>query len=155
MARTNERTQRTNARLQDQGEISCVPSAPTPVDKSSSRVVKVKVRRELCEAIAPLHALGYSAKEIAVRVGCSSRTVTRWRSQAGVAQHLPEGAARPVSAVKLRAAAVLLADGASYAEVSRTVHIAKDTLKRHLPGYTYTAQQSAEVAAIARKLRSL
>lgn len=122
---------------------------------SRSKVWRSRVSPELSAKIAPLHALGLTSTEIAVRVGCSPRTVTRWRAQAGVTQHLPEGAAKPVSQVKLRAAEILLDDGASYREVSRTVHIATHTLRRYFPGRGYTPQQSAEVAAMARKLRSL
>lgn len=60
-----------------------------------------------------------------------------------------------MSKVRLRAAGLLLADGASYREVSRTLRMDRQTLKRHFPGYEMTREQSIELNNLARKLRSL
>lgn len=49
----------------------------------------------------------------------------------------------------------LLADGACYAEVGRTLGRSYRTIQRYVPGYTLDRRQAAEVAALGRAMDAL
>ncbi|MET0887686.1 MAG: helix-turn-helix domain-containing protein, partial [Mycetocola sp.] len=70
-----------------------------------------------------LQAAGHSAAEIAAEMGVTTRTVTRWRREAGLTRQLPDFAARPVPAERLAQAERLLEDGAPAFEVAKTLHM--------------------------------
>lgn len=93
---------------------------------------------------------GLPAREIAQRVGVSPRTVSRVRNDAGLG--VPRRLATEND--KLRAKQ-LLEEGASYAEVSRTVGFGQKEVKRWFPGYTWTQQQRQEAAKMARLMAGL
>lgn len=80
--------------------------------------------------IAALTRAGHTAKEIALIVGVTPRSVERIRGRCGVA--LPP--ATPMTEDEIRAAAAMLDDGASYGEVSRTIGRSVMAIRKHLPG---------------------
>lgn len=106
------------------------------------------------DSIAELHRLGYSASQIATRLGCSTKTVERWRSSRGLTK-LPENASRRVSPERLEAARSMLADGASHKDICLTLHMNRGTLRRHFPGTAWTPSQSGQLAQMVRKLNRL
>ena len=100
-------------------------------------------------AVAQLTRDGASAREIARRLGVTSRTVLRDRGVLGIAQ--PE--VPPISPDRLALAHRLLDDGASYREAARTVDCSQGTLAAHFPGYGWTTLDSARFAAYCRHHR--
>ena len=105
--------------------------------------------------IAELSRLGYSNTQIAEKVGCGLRSVTRIRKELGLS--LPRAASweRRISAERLQKAAVMVADGASWADIQRTLHVSVHTLRRHFPGTAWTAQQSGAQGRMGRKFNKL
>jgi DNA-binding CsgD family transcriptional regulator len=96
---------------------------------------------------------GRSATDIAFIVGITARNVSKHRAAAG----LTAGYVRAdrLSEDELLAAKVLLVDGASYAEVGRTLGRSPDTLAKHLPGYAWTKADAARQSILSRQLREL
>jgi DNA-binding CsgD family transcriptional regulator len=80
--------------------------------------------------IARLTLAGRTAAEISAELGISERTVQRARGRAGVAQPFN---GIPMSDSEVQQAAALLDDGASYAEVGRTLGRSHGTIRRQLP----------------------
>lgn len=99
-----------------------------------------------------LQRLGYSAAQIAERMGVTDRTVTRWRKNAGLTKPIAENVGRPVADERLDAAARLLEDGAPYAEVCRTLGMNSRTVRKYFPGHTWTAEQSGQFAAAIHQM---
>lgn len=106
------------------------------------------------ESIAELHRLGYSAPQIAVRAGCSTRTVERWRRSQGLTER-PAHSSYPVTPERLEAARRLLDDGASHKDISQTLHMSRTTLQRHFPGTAWTRDESIRMAHMVRQLNRL
>lgn len=106
------------------------------------------------ESIAELNRLGYSATQIAARAGCSTRTVVRWRRSQRM-PILPENASVPASQERLEAARLMLEDGVSHKDISRTLHMTRETLRRHFPGTAWTTQQSGRLAQMVRQLNRI
>lgn len=97
--------------------------------------------------VVRLTRLGRSAPEIAEIIGITPRTVQRHRQAAGISA----GPAIPLSAHEKERALSLLQDGASYAEVGRTLGRSEDRLQVNFPGYGWTREQTgAHNAAIQR-----
>lgn len=92
---------------------------------------------------------GRTAPSIAAALGVTPRTVARARARAGVAQPGP----RRIPAATLERAHQLLQDGASRAEVSRTLGISHKSVSRHFPGTGWTAQEASALAAAIRAAR--
>lgn len=82
------------------------------------------------DRIAELHAAGKSAPEIALAVGCTSRTVQRWRQRTGNTL-APRRDPYPDSV--RQQAARLIADGCNIQETARTVGVDPNTIKRWMP----------------------
>src|SRR5690606_9276142 len=93
------------------------------------------------EEIARLTRAGVSAPQIATRLGCTTRTVTRVRAELGLTQSMPANACRPISAARLARAQELLDDGASFTEVGRTLGVSFGTLRKHFPGRQWSADE--------------
>ena len=90
-----------------------------------------------------------SAREIAEELGVSERTVTRRRARLGIS----DGGARVALTPEQKALAKeMLEDGASYAEVGRTVGRHASTVKKHFPGYGWTVQQCVEWSVFVRSM---
>ncbi len=90
-----------------------------------------------------------SASQIAIRLHCSKRAVERSRNRlraAGRLESLQVVAKLPPLEGRLRAAEDMLDDGASFAEVARTVHISTKTLNKRFPGRQWTREQIGEYA---------
>lgn len=101
--------------------------------------------------IVKLTRLGLSARDIAVNLGITKRSVYRGRTFSGVAQ--PK---HPLMTQSEKCTAqTMLDDGASYGEAGRTIGRAAATIKKHLPGYTFDKQQSAEASALGRAMARL
>ena len=92
------------------------------------------------ERVAQLTRRGRSASDIAFIVGISPRSVTRNRALAG----LTADYVRPPAPNEdqLLSAKVLLADGASYPEVARTLGFTATTWRKRLPGFEWTTSEA-------------
>lgn len=113
---------------------------------SEKRVDRAEVER--------LTRLGRSAKYIAVRLNCSDRTVTRIRAELGISD-ARNGSYGPVPPARLRLAEVMLDDGASYAEVSRSIGMAWETLRRHFPGRGMSPQVAGGLSRMVQKFNNI
>lgn len=91
---------------------------------------------------------GYTAREIATRLGVTMRTIQRDRHALGITGP-PQ---TPLTAAEHARARALLADGASYREVGRTLGRNPDTIAHHYPGHAWTRQQATEHARLVRTL---
>lgn len=106
------------------------------------------------ELIAELSLNGMSASQIAEKVGCTSRTVTRVRKAYGItAPSSNEFGNQPISADRLTAAKAMLDDGAPHSEVSATLRIHQRNLQKHFPGTQWTKAQKASHLAAIRSAR--
>ena len=104
------------------------------------------------EELERLHGQGLSATQIAEQVGCTTRTVFRWRSLSGVARERAPIVASPET---LQRARELFDDGASQQEVHRTTGIGQHTLSRHFPGRGWSASEAGRHAVVAKALLHL
>lgn len=96
-----------------------------------------------------LEASGASSAEIAGILGVSTRTVTRWRHDAGCS-HAPAADVRDMS-VRERARR-LLDDGASFADAAATVGVARSTLRRWFPDVpAWTRSQTGQWSVLLRQ----
>lgn len=96
------------------------------------------------EGVARLTRAGYPAPDIAVRLGCSRRQVTRDRRTLGISK---PRAGEP-TAEQIAEAERLLDDGASRAEVARTLGLGETTIRRRFPDRGWTPQQIAAHTAV-------
>jgi DNA invertase Pin-like site-specific DNA recombinase len=103
---------------------------------------------ERFERFLRLHAEGWPAWKIAADLGVAVRTVQRWRGRAGLAK----GPGTPFTVEEIEVARVLLEDGASYNEAARSIGRDATCLKRKLPGYGWSLEQSIEYAVMMRRL---
>ncbi|MFT4471402.1 helix-turn-helix domain-containing protein [Arthrobacter sulfonylureivorans] len=113
------------------------------------------MRRVDRDAIAELAEDGYTAPQIAERLGCAVRTVNRARAELGLAQPGPNQARGPVPAEKLARARALIEDGASHKEVLQTLGMGWQTLSKYFPGTGWTNVQKGQHAARVRQLNRL
>lgn len=95
-------------------------------------------REERLPRVLAMTREGVSAKQIALELGVSARTIHRDRAVLGVAQQAPERLTRELHELAHR----LLEDGCSYREVARTVGRSDVQIRRAFPGYGWTGQQS-------------
>lgn len=100
--------------------------------------------------ILELVSQGLSNRVVASRLGVSARTVSRVRCNAGMGAEKKT----PSEDEKLRAKE-LLEDGASYAEVGRTLGFYPGHVKRWFPGYEWSVGQRNEMAEMQRRLDGL
>lgn len=102
------------------------------------------------EFILELVRSGLSEKSIAKRVGCNVMTVHRVKKKAGLVEPHPSKALPPLKE-RLESARADLEDGYPYTFVQARYHIGNDTIRRHLPGYGWSRQQSGEAAGLAKE----
>lgn len=88
------------------------------------------------------------AMEISRRLGVNRGTVTRIRKSEGIPSYRQK---RVVSAERLERAARLLNDGASYAEVSRTLSMSTGTLRKYFPGMAWGRAQIDEYLSMVQE----
>lgn len=100
-------------------------------------------------AVARMTRAGMSAAEIAVRLGCTERTVQRYRSVEGVAKPAPQR----IGAETRARALDMLRDGCSYREVARTLGCSRNTVRKWWPGFAWSREQVAAHAAVMRRAR--
>lgn len=92
---------------------------------------------------------GWSAAEIARELKITSRTVERTRVKMGVAQP----PVRRLTADEVARIEVMLADGASIADVARSVGRSIDYLQRRFRGRGWTRSQAGQFAVLCRDMR--
>lgn len=114
--------------------------------RSTRRGDTAEVRERRRTRVAELTRQGRSASDVAAILGITERTVQRDRAAKGIAQP----ASRPLTATQLDRARQLLADGAPYKEVARTIGSDTTTLAKHFPGQGWTRQQVSEWTAMLR-----
>lgn len=90
--------------------------------------------------VAEMTRAGLSGDCIAAVLGVSERSVERARVATGCARP----ASVPLTEAELAAARQLLDDGASYAEVARTLGRGETTVARRFPGRGWTKSQGAQ-----------
>lgn len=106
------------------------------------------------ELMTRLQHEGRSAREIAAAVGCSERTVTRWRSRTDNRVTLPPPS-HPESDREL-ARRLLFEDECSIAEAARTIGAAPSTVARWFPDAPRCDQaQILELGRIGRQFAAL
>jgi transposase-like protein len=106
------------------------------------------------ELVARLHSEGRSAAEISAIVGCTIRSVTRWRGRTGnrVIDQVP---AHPETDREV-ARRLLFEDGCSIAEAARTVGAAWRTVARWFPDAPRCDQDRViELGRIGRQFAAL
>ncbi|AEK07820.1 DNA binding protein [Mycobacterium phage Yoshi] len=103
------------------------------------------------EKVAWWTQLGWTAAQIADKLGCTTRTVSRARAKSGVAKPKPPA----LSAEVLAEAARMLADGASQNEVARTLGVGQSTISAHFRGQGWTREQSIEWVSFLRRYRGV
>ena len=105
--------------------------------------------------ILRLHHRGLTARQIAERVGCTTKTVQRVRKANGLSRVVPATVGVPVSTERLEFAARLFDDGASRAEVRRSVGMGWGTLAKFFPGRAWTKAEASAFANVVRRSRQL
>lgn len=104
------------------------------------------------EVIARMHAAGSSAPAIARQVGCSVRTVERYRASLRAE---PIGATPPKVAERERAAQ-LIAQGVHITEVARTVRVSDTTVAKWFPDAPrMTPREIGLLSVVARRHRDV
>ena len=98
------------------------------------------------ERIAELTRQGLSARQIAEIMHLTTRSVVRARKALGIAAP----AAVHMTEDQLRRAAELLADGASYSEVARTLGRSVQCIANRFPGQGWDRQTASEFATAVR-----
>jgi hypothetical protein len=116
--------------------------SPAPTYRSEERM----------KVVARMDEAGATAAEIAATLGITSRTVSRFRARLRGApgQYKP-----PVSQERLELFDRLLTEGWSYAEISRTHHVAELTLAHHFPGRGWDRSTIGRYAALGRLANAL
>lgn len=102
------------------------------------------------ERILDLARQGLDNATIADKLKISSRTVARAKACAGIAK--PPRRASEDDKLKAK---ILLHDGASYQEVSRTIGWDGETIANWHPGFTFTKRQTGQASALSRRMREL
>jgi hypothetical protein len=88
-------------------------------------------------------------QQVAHVLDCEVEDVYYLRQKIGVAKRHPANGLKPL-AERLRDAEAMLDEGASFAEIERTVHISGKVLKNHFPGRQWTNKQALEHALQVR-----
>lgn len=99
------------------------------------------------DTILELSRSGWSLAEVAGRVGCTKRTVSRVRKLGGVSG---PSRWRRVTPELIEAARAMVDDGASWAEIQRTLRVGEHTLQKYLPGTAWSKTQVAEFSVAVR-----
>lgn len=115
---------------------------------SKAQIERAQERRD---RIVELSRQGLAPATIADKLSVTVRTVERARSAAGIARPAPSYGTEDE---KLQAK-IMLADGASYEEVGRTLGRYGGTIAHWHPGYQFTKAQTGMAAAMSRKFRRL
>lgn len=98
-----------------------------------------------------LFEAGMNRADLANHFGCDLVTVTRIRK----ALNLPEfaGTPRRLTTDRRQRIQAMLADGQSFAEISRTEGADPETLRRHFPGQQWTRRQCIDFHTAIRRIK--
>ena len=96
--------------------------------------------------IVRMHECGLSVSQIAIRVGCCTRTVQRVRHEHGLSAPVAANAFVRVAQERLDSAAALFADGASRAEVTKTIGLHQRTIEKYFPGTAWSMSDAGRWA---------
>ena len=118
-----------------------------PVSEYADRVAE---RRD---EVSRLARLGHSTRQIAEHLGVYPRMIERDRRALGISERWT-GERQLVGEDRERAVA-MLEDGASYAEVGRTLGFTGPTIAHHLPGYAWDRRRAAAFASMTRWLDAI
>ena len=99
------------------------------------------------ELIARLTREGHKTRDIAHRLGITERTVSRSRIRSGCAKP----AQIPMSEDEISRAKQMLDDGASYAEVARTLGRYVTTFYKKFPGQGWSLEDTAAYNALRQR----
>lgn len=102
------------------------------------------------EFIAQFDA-GLNQAQLAKHFGCNVRTVSRIHK----ALDLPPFAGTPrwMDAERIHEIRTLLADGCSFAEITRTTGTDPETLRRHFPGQQWSRQECIDFTTAVRRIK--
>lgn len=100
------------------------------------------------QRVVALTREGLSVAQIAQRIGTSQRTVIRERRRAGVAHQ----AYASFTFEEAMRALTMLEDGASYKEVAKTLGRDRSTIRRWVPGFSWSQEQRREHWEACRRL---
>lgn len=103
------------------------------------------------EQVVALTRAGYTAEQIGQLLGVNERTVVRHRVAQKIAQPRPV----PLSESEKRQALAFLDDGASAAEVARTLGRSPRAIREAFPGRAWTRQQVHEYISATRRFRGV
>lgn len=101
------------------------------------------------QTVVALSRMGVSIADIAAALRVTERTVQRTKVHMGIAAPPPP----PLTADELARAAQLLDDGASFAEVARSIGRSTHALRNHFPGRGWTHAQVVEFAVTVRRMK--
>lgn len=107
------------------------------------------MKRKWDREIAEMTQRGMTAGEISDQLNISKRTVERARDRVDMVK--PRS--RRLTTEELSTAKGMLEDGASYAEVARTLGRNRGAIARNLPGYEWTREQQLEYMTMCRHLK--
>lgn len=117
-------------RIREARREAGLPPEPRKPPKRRIDPQQVKARSEAGDTLA----------SIAEALGCSISSIIKIRHELGISDHnkarLTEDAKRRIEA--------MLDDGCSFAEITRTLGISHETLKRHYHGRQWTKEQQVE-----------
>lgn len=105
----------------------------------------------MCNRVKDLTEAGWSAAEIASELGCTQRTVTRYRARLGISQEYGSKVSPEVWAK----AEPLLQDGASCEEVGRTLGVPGKSVRAKFPQYTWSREQVNEYMSMIQNERKM
>lgn len=95
-----------------------------------------------------LHAKGMSVADIAVRVGRNPKTILAWRHRLNGTVPAPQKRLTPEEE---KIAEQMLDDGASYAEIGRTLGYDGSAISWRFPGRGWTSLQTGQFVSMLRK----
>lgn len=106
------------------------------------------LREDDLAVVAAMTRDGHTARAIAERLSCTTRTVQRARGILGVAKPKTPIYSKDV----WDRVAELIADGCSHKEIERTLGISSSQVGRRFPGTGWTKRQGAEWWGEVRRL---
>lgn len=106
----------------------------------------------LRQRVITLTQKGNTAPQIAEILNCTIRTVQRHRQSAGLTTNYHFRCFTPEEDER---ALAMLADGASYAEVGRTLGRRYQGIARRFPGYSWTREQTIEYRAVLKAFNAI
>ena len=107
------------------------------------------VKQQRIDEIRVRTLAGESAGAIAVRLGISSRTVTRHRSRLGIARTAPPRLTQEQENLMQ----ALVDDGCSVREIARTIGCSDTAVSRRHPDAAWTRTQVSDYATVCRAMR--